>query len=98
MTEVNKGLILEIITPQGVEARVKCDSVQLTMADDENGRGKGSYGIRRGHTSCVLLLAQGTTTAQTAGREVFRANTAEGFATVDKNTVSVVVQWANTET
>lgn len=94
MREAKKCVILEIITPKGITERVECDSVRLCLADDKNGRGGGSYGVRAGHTYSILLLAEGTTEAQKDGERVLTLKTGEGFATVDKDTVTVAVEYA----
>lgn len=91
MSNRDKCITLEIITPAGVVARVECDSVRLALADDQKGKGGGSYGIRSGHAEAVLLLAEGTTVGQTDNREILVAKTGKGFATVSGGAVSVVV-------
>lgn len=91
MTNREKGVMLEIITPAGVVAGVECDSVHLQLADDQKGKGGGSYGIRSGHADAVLLLAEGITVGQADNREVLIAKTGKGFATVSGGAVSVIV-------
>lgn len=97
MSDKDQCLMLEIITPSGPVTQVNCDSVHLTLSDDQNGQGGGKYGVRKGHASSVLLLATGTTTAQKDGRVILSLQTGSGFATVSQNEVSIVVNHAESE-
>lgn len=94
MTDTEQRMILEIITPNGRLERMECDSVHLTLSDTRDGRGGGAFGIRRGHADCVLLLSDGATVAMSDGEEVLSVHTGDGFAVIESNVVSVVVDRA----
>ena len=83
-------LTLKIVTPEGVNESVECDSVSLWMAPDSRGRGEGSIGIRRGHVDAVIALGNGKIEGRQNGKTVFSAETEGGFATVREDTVTVV--------
>ena len=92
------ALTLKIVTPEGVDQTVGCDSVVLWMASDRKGRGEGSIGIRRDHTDAVIALGNGPLEAFSDGNKVFSARTESGFAAVLKNTVTVVASHIETGT
>ncbi len=83
-------LTLKIVTPEGVNETLECDSVSLWMAPDSRGKGEGSIGIRKGHVDAVIALGNGKVEARRNGAAVFSAETEGGFATVLNNTVTVV--------
>ncbi len=85
-------LTLRIVTPAGLAAETRADSVHLTLADDEKGRGGGDIAILRGHASAVLALGSGPARALRGGRECFRTELAGGFANVKNNVVTVVTE------
>lgn len=86
-------LALRIVTAKGAQAPVRCDGVHLTVCDGQNGRGGGSCGIRPGHIKAVFSLAEnGKVTAWLAGTSVFTGRCGGGFATVDKDVVTVVTE------
>ena len=85
-------LTLRIVTPTGLAAGDPCDSVHLTLADDEKGRGGGDIAILRGHASAVLALGSGPARALRGGRECFRTELAGGFANVKNNVITVVTE------
>lgn len=91
------ALTLKIITPEGVNRTLKCDSVVLWMAPDRKGRGEGSIGIRKDHADTVIALGNGPLEAFSDGKRVFSARTESGFATVLKNTVTVVASHIESE-
>lgn len=95
MQSQNNDLKLLIVTPDEPAIRIECDSVRLTLSDDEKGRGGGSCGIRAGHTKTVLSLDEGPVTAYRHGEPVLRRTCTAGFARVEDNTVIVVVEAAN---
>ena len=80
-----------LFTPSRHLPDVECDSVKLHIADSVHGRFSGLYGIKKGHAKTVFSLAQGRITASLNGQEVFSAVCQSGFATVDKDVVTVVV-------
>lgn len=86
-----KTLTLSIVTLAGTMEPMDCDSVQLHVADNAEGKGGGSYGIHPGHIKALFSLAAGTLTALKNGETVLKAATGDGFATVQDDTVTVVV-------
>lgn len=85
-------LILNIVTPNGARGPIRCDSVRLTICDDLSGRGGGSYGIRAGHAKSLLSLDKGAVEAFLSGQNVLTGTSGAGFATVERNTVTVVTE------
>lgn len=85
-------LILYIVTPNGARDPIPCDSIRLTICDDLNGKGGGSYGIRAGHAKALLSLDQGILKAFLSGQQVLTGESGMGFATVERNTVTVVAE------
>ena len=83
---------LVLASPKGSLAPIECDSVHITVAEDENGKQGGNYGIRNGHVKSVFAVEKGTVTAFLNGETVFSAENGKGFATVDKDLVTVVVE------
>ena len=84
------SLTLKIVTPDGVNQTVLCDSVSLWMAADAKGKGEGSLGIHKGHTEAVIALGKGPLFANLEGKRVYSAHTDGGFATVLADTVTIV--------
>lgn len=84
------SLKLKIVTPEGENRDIDCDSVILWMAADRNGRGEGSIGIHKGHTDAVIALGCGPLKALQNGNPVFTTKTNGGFATVLNDTITVV--------
>lgn len=83
---------LIIATPKGSIKPVECDSVRLTVCDNEKGKKGGSYGIRKGHVKALFSLSPGEVSAFLNNEKIFNAATSKGFATVDKDKVTVVVE------
>ena len=83
-------LTLKIVTPEGDDQSVACDSVNLWMAPDSKGKREGSFGIRKGHAEAVIALGNGPLEAHLEGKSVFSARTEGGFATILRDTVTVV--------
>ena len=83
-------LTLRIVTPAGLAAQVRSDSIHLTLADDRHGRGGGDIGILRGHARAVLSLGPGPVRARIGTREVYRTVLSGGFARVERDIVTVV--------
>ena len=88
------AMTLKIVTPEGIDQSVECDSVTLWMAPDRSGKGEGSIGIRHGHTDAMIALGNGRTEARLNGKPIFSAQTEGGFATVSNDTVTVVTHHA----
>ena len=84
------SLTLKIVTPEGVNRTIECDSVTLWMAPDQKGRSEGSIGIRKGHTDAVIALGNGPAQARQGDKLMFSAKTSGGFATVVRDTVTIV--------
>ena len=84
------ALTLKIVTPDGNDRMIECDSVTLWMAADTKGRQEGSIGIRKGHADAVIALGNGPLEARQDGKALFSARTEGGFATVLGNTITVI--------
>ena len=85
-------LTLKIVTPEGVDRTIACDSISLWMAPDSKGKGEGSIGIRKDHINAVIALGNGPVTAHLQGETVFSAQAEGVFATVMENVITVVSQ------
>ena len=85
-------LILNIVTPGGARDPIECDSVHLTICDDLSGKGGGSYGVRAGHAKALFSLDKGAVKALLSGQSVLTGESGMGFATVERNTVTVVTE------
>lgn len=83
-------LTLKIVTPEGVDRSIPCDSVILWMAADTRGRKEGSIGIQKGHVNCVIALGNGPVQARSGGAAAFSGETKGGFATVMDDTITVI--------
>ena len=90
-------LTLIVVTPEGNRQPLECDSVQITVADNENGKSGGSYGIRPGHIKALFALDSGTIKAVSGGSAVLTALSGPGFASVDNNTVTAVIEKFETQ-
>ena len=87
-----KELTVEIITPKGTKFKKNCTSVQFNVADNSKGNYCGSYGVRAGHASSVIALKKGLVKAFDGNSLILSCECGNGFATVDENTVSLVVE------
>ena len=85
-------LVLKIVTPNGARDPIRCDSVHLTICDDLRGKGGGSYGIRAGHAKSLLSLDTGVVKAFLSDQIVLTGESGVGFATVERNTVTIVTE------
>ena len=79
-----------VLTPHGEAVDVHCDSVHLTLCDDENGHGGGQVGFHRGHLPAILALDDGPADALLHGETVFRTVLHGGFASVRNNVIRVI--------
>ncbi len=79
-----------VLTPHGVAVDVHCDSVHLTICDDEMGHGGGQVGFHRGHLPAVLALGDGPADALLHGETVFRTVLHGGFASVRNDVIRVI--------
>ncbi|MGN1316222.1 MAG: hypothetical protein ACI4VW_04075 [Acutalibacteraceae bacterium] len=86
-----KKLTLKVVTPNQAVESVECDSIQLTVSDNEKGKGGGSYGIKQGHVESIISLNEGVIKAFLNGKTVLCGKSKGGFATVKNNTVTAVV-------
>ena len=84
------SLTLKIVTPEGVDRTVCCESISLWMAPDTKGKGEGSIGIRKGHVDAVIALGKGPIEGRENGQTIFSAQSDGGFATVLKDVVTIV--------
>ena len=81
---------LRLLSPTGVTAETECDLVQMVIPDDATGHGGGSIGIEAGHASAVMALADGDLEADMDGKTVLHAHVHGGFASVEKDIVTVL--------
>ena len=84
------ALTLKIVTSDGKNQTIDCDSVTLWMTADSRGKGEGSIGIRKGHAEAVIALGNGPFSAHLENNPVFSGQTQGGFATVLKDTITIV--------
>ena len=89
-TNSEAPLTLIVLTPHGEAVNLTCDSVHLTLADDENGHGGGLVGFRRGHVPTVAALGDGPAEAKLHGKTVFHAHVQGGFAGIRDDTIKVI--------
>lgn len=85
-------LMFHIVTPKKSYGPYLCDSVRLTICDDANDQGGGSCGIRKGHAKSLMTLDAGSVMGLHAGETVVEGQCGLGFATVDGNSVTAVVE------
>lgn len=85
-------LTLNIVTPKCTYGPFQCDSIHLTIGDDDKGKGGGDYGIRKGHAKSLLSLDTGVIKAFFLGENILTGKSGCGFATVDKDIVTVVIE------
>ncbi len=91
MAEKTSSLTLMVVTLAGTGEPLKCDSLHLTVSDNLEGKSGGSYGIRPGHVKALISLSEGPLTAYRNGTPILQGKAGNGFATVERNTVTVVV-------
>ncbi len=85
------GLRFRLLTPRGEAFTCLCDSVELTVKDDAQGRGGGSLGVRRGHLPGVAALQEGGRIRVLSGGEaVYAARVRSGFARITREEVTVL--------
>lgn len=83
-----------VLTPYGEAVDVHCDSVHLTVCDDETGHGGGQVGFHRGHLPAVLALGDGPADALLHGEAVFHTVVHGGFASVRNDVIRVITDSA----
>ena len=87
-------LRLRILTPKGSVGGAYCDSVHLSVPDDENGAGGGSMGVRRGHMPAFVALNDDKVTAFSGGIPVFTAMVHGGVAEISDDVVTILTDAA----
>ena len=88
-------LRLVILTPKGAFDPIVCDDVCLVAADDAEGLGGGSVGIRFGHIPALIALRENSpVTAYLNGKTVFNGRVTKGVAEVASNVVTVIAEGA----
>ncbi len=85
-------LTFNIVTPDGVIGPIDCDSVHITICDDASGKGGGSYGIRANSAKTLFALDCGEIKALLNGETIILGEGGTGFATVENNTVTAVIE------
>lgn len=85
-------LTLNIVTPKYTYGPFRCDSIHLSISDDAKGKGGGSCGIRKGHAKSLLSLEEGSMKAFHEGEIILIGKSGCGFATVDQDVVTAVVE------
>ncbi len=91
-SENSLPLTLKIMSPSFSHPDILCDSIRLTVADNENGRGGGSCGIKKGHAPALMALSAGSVKAYCGGEEAFSREIKGGFATVKNNVVTLIIE------
>ncbi|MBR3815176.1 MAG: hypothetical protein IKJ27_00445 [Clostridia bacterium] len=80
-----------LYTPHCRFEPMECDSVRFNIADGADGSFSGSYGIRSGHAKALFSLSEGKISVSLGGNEVFCAECSGGFAKVENNEVTAIV-------
>ena len=89
------SLLLKICTVDRQLEKDGCDCVILNIAEDSKGGFSGSCGIRRGHAKAVFALSQGVIRAKAKDEVIFSLDVSDGFATVENDVVTVIVDRCN---
>lgn len=90
----NLPLTLTVVTPEKTFPSVECDSIILTVKDNSDGKGGGSYGIKNGHARALMATDKGFVRAKAGDEEVFSLLLGEGFAEVNKNHIIITADIA----
>lgn len=85
-------LTLKIVSPQGEQANLACDSVRLLVQNGSREQDGGWVGIRKGHVEALLAVEKGPVLAFQNGQEMGRFETTGGFASVKNNVITVITQ------
>ena len=88
------GNVSEGAGPLAEAVDVHCDSVHLTVCDDETGHGGGQVGFHRGHLPAVLALGDGPADALLHGEAVFHTVVHGGFASVRNDVIRIITDSA----
>lgn len=83
-------LHLEIVTPDGETADMRCESVTFVAKDGKDGKNGGSMGIRKGHVKTVAVLDKGKIKAFIGGKEILSLEVESGFLSVMNDEISVI--------
>lgn len=87
-----EALTLIIVTPQGEQAHLNCDSVRLLVQNGSDESSGGWVGVRKGHVDALMAVEKGPVLAFQNGQEIGRFETTGGFASVKNNVVTVITQ------
>ena len=87
-----KKITLNVIFPDRPSENIMCDSVIITVKDDEKGHYGGLYGIHYGHADSLFALDTGSAEAFADGKSVWKQIIGEGFASVCDNHVTLVTE------
>ncbi len=85
-------VVLNIVTPKATYGPYNCDSIHLTICDDSKNQGGGKCGIRKGHAKALLALDEGVVEGYLSEKTIIVGKSGCGFATVNENVVTVVVE------
>ena len=88
----NNKLNLKIVTPEGQFCSLECETAVFRISDDEDGKGSGSYGVRKGHTLSVFSVQAGTISAYKDSAKIFSAEIGNGFALMEANVLTVTTE------
>ncbi len=88
---MSEALSLKVITPEKEYIYENCESVSFCVNDNQKGNGGGSYGIRKGHAKTIFSLDKGKLYASKNGEVEVNAIVSSGFAKVENNVVTVIV-------
>lgn len=92
MPNRDRILKLTVITTDREPISVECDSIHLTVKDNEKGHGGGCYGIRYGHENAVIALGKGPLEAFEDGKSILKLDCSEGFARVEREKITAVIE------
>ena len=81
---------LIVVTPKGEILHEKCESIRLWTIDDEQGRGGGSLGIRRGHAPAIAALSRGAVAGIREDGSTVQAEISGGIAMIGNDCVTVL--------
>lgn len=94
MTPEPGKMLLRVVTPAGEYTAVTCDSVRMLTLDGTDGKNGGWIGVRRGHTSALMALAEGAVHAFLEHEPVRTVEISEGFASVKDDVITIMCSHA----
>ncbi len=86
-----RRMTLTVLAPDRSMEPLECDSIHIDIHPGEKSKG-GLYGIRPGHIKTIFMLEEGPVQAYLEGQKIFEAHCSKGFASVDNNTVHLLVE------